>query len=329
MTPASHDALLAHAEHSIAVGSKSFAAASRLFDAQTRRSAVLLYAWCRHCDDVIDGQQAGHDAVVLTPQQARERLATLQLQTDAACAGRPVHDPAFAALQEVVRRHGVTRDEAFALLEGFAQDVSGCRYQTLDEVMGYCYHVAGVVGLMMARVMGVHEQQVLDRACDLGLAMQLTNIARDIVDDARVGRCYLPATWLAEFQVPAQALADPRHRRAVASMAQRLVAEAEPYYASAQAGLAALPLRCAWAVATAGQVYRRIGHKVMRAGTDAWDGRLSTTRLEKVGALLSGLWQALTRRLHRHPRRPAQLWQRPCGAVARHDEHAVAGAAVR
>ena len=107
MTAPNHDQLLAHAEHSIAVGSKSFAAAARLFDAHTRRSAVLLYAWCRHCDDVIDGQQAGHEAVVISQEEAQVRLLDLQRQTEAACADLPVNQPAFAALRDVPP---VTRD---------------------------------------------------------------------------------------------------------------------------------------------------------------------------------------------------------------------------
>lgn len=324
-----NDPLLQHAEHSIAVGSKSFAAAARLFDPATRRSAMLLYAWCRHCDDVIDGQQAGHDALALPPEQAHRRLLELQRQTRASYAGQPAETPAFAALADVARRHAIPREEAFDLLEGFAQDVSGQRYAELADVLGYCYHVAGVVGLMMARVMGVRDPAVLDRACDLGLGMQLTNIARDIVEDARVGRCYLPQAWLVEFAVPPSELAEPRHRLAVARMAQRLVEQAEPYYHSAQAGLAALPWRSAWAVATAAVVYRRIGVKVQAAGLAAWDGRLSTTRGEKLGAIVSGLWRALTRRLHRYPTREKQLWQRPLGATGRHDAPAVAGADVR
>lgn len=324
-----NDPLLQHAQHSIAVGSKSFAAAARLFDPATRRSAMLLYAWCRHCDDVIDGQQGGHDALPLPPEQARRRLVELQRQTRESYAGLPPEDPAFAALGDVARRHGIPQEEAFDLLEGFAQDVSGHRYPALADVLGYCYHVAGVVGLMMARVMGVRDPAVLDRACDLGLAMQLTNIARDIVEDARVGRCYLPQAWLVEFAVPASALADPRHRLAVARMAQRLVEQAEPYYQSAQAGLAALPWRSAWAVASAAVVYRRIGVKVQAAGVAAWDGRLSTSRWEKLGAILSGLWRSLTRRLHRYPARDHQLWQRPLGAEAHHDAPATVDASVR
>lgn len=317
----SHDPLLAHAERSIAVGSKSFAAAARLFDANTRRSAMLLYAWCRHCDDVIDGQQAGHGASVQAPALALQCLLELQVQTDAACRGAPIEQPAFAALREVARQHGIPRQEAFDLLAGFAQDVAGEHYRSLDETLGYCYHVAGVVGLMMARVMGVRDPAVLDRACDLGLAMQLTNIARDIVADAQVGRCYLPEQWLEELAIPGDRLTDKRYRRRLAQLAQRLVDHAEPYYLSAQAGLPALPWRSAWAVATAALVYRQIGLKVRKAGADAWDGRLSTSKWEKLRAVAGGLWRALSCRLRRYPARDPGLWARPHStpAAARHD----------
>jgi len=310
-TPAPDPALREHAEQSIAVGSKSFAAAAKLFDERTRRSAVMLYAWCRHCDDVIDGQQAGHDAVPITPQEAQRRLALLQAQTHAVYAGMPASEPAFAAFAEVVREHDIPEHNALEHLAGFEMDVLDRRYHTQDDTLQYCYHVAGVVGLMMARVMGTHEPRTLDRACDLGLAFQLTNIARDIVEDARIGRCYLPAQWLEELNIPLQDLAAPEHRPAVAVLARRLVDLAEPYYASAQAGLAALPWRSAWAVATAAAVYRQIGVKVVAAGSHAWDTRVSTSKAEKLAAVSQGWWRAVSARWQRWPTRSPQLWNRP------------------
>jgi phytoene synthase len=327
-TPALDPALREHAERSIAVGSKSFAAAAKLFDERTRRSAVMLYAWCRHCDDVIDGQQAGHDAVPISPEQAQRRLALLQAQTHAVYAGEPVSEPAFAAFAEVVREHGIPEHNAMEHLAGFEMDVVDRRYHTQDDTLQYCYHVAGVVGLMMARVMGTDDPRTLDRACDLGLAFQLTNIARDIVEDARVGRCYLPAQWLNELNIPLQDLAAPEHRPAVAVLARRLVDLAEPYYASAQAGLAALPWRSAWAVATAAAVYRQIGVKVVAAGSHAWDARVSTSKAEKLAAVSQGGWRAVSARWRQWPQRPAQLWSRPhppCAAApgaTREAEHA-------
>ncbi|WP_312134261.1 phytoene/squalene synthase family protein, partial [Leclercia sp.] len=162
-----------------------------------------------------------------------------------------------------------------------------------------------------ARVMGVRDEAVLDRACDLGLAFQLTNIARDIVEDARVGRCYLPARWLAEADIDPAAMTSPQMRQPLAGIAQRLVAEAEPYYASARQGLAGLPLRSAWAIASAHGVYREIGVKVSAAGARAWDNRQGTSSVEKSGLLLKGALLALTSRFATPSPRPAQLWQRP------------------
>lgn len=305
------DALIEHANQSIAVGSKSFAAASKLFDEQTRRGAVMLYAWCRHCDDVIDGQVAGHDAVSISREEAERRLAHLKDQTRAVYTGDALDDPAFAAFRQVVLAHQIPEQHALEHLAGFEMDVLERRYLSIDDTLQYCYHVAGVVGLMMARVMGAHDEETLDRACDLGLAFQLTNIARDIVDDAAVGRCYLPEQWLEELGVPRDQVADIHHRPAIAVLGQRLVELAEPYYASAQAGLAALPWRSAWAVATAAAVYRQIGMKVLEAGEHAWDERISTSKAEKIGAVSTGLWRAATSRFARWPARSAQLWQRP------------------
>ncbi|MEN5061246.1 15-cis-phytoene synthase CrtB [Luteimonas sp. TWI1416] len=309
-------ALLAHAHRTIAVGSKSFATASRLFDADTRRSAVLLYAWCRHCDDVVDGQQLGTGGAADRESGGAERLQVLYDQTHRAYAGETMTAPAFAALQAVARAHRIPIALPLAHLGGFAMDVEGHRYDTFDDTLRYCYHVAGVVGLMMARIMGAHDEATLDRACDLGLAFQLTNIARDIVDDARVGRCYLPQAWLAAHQVPRTELADPRHRHALAEMAAALVRAAEPYYASAMHGLAALPLRSAWAVAAAHGVYREIGLRVEREGARAWDRRVSTSRATKLRLLLRAAGTALHSRRQVSPARPATLWQRPSASDA-------------
>jgi phytoene synthase len=305
------EALFDHATHSIEVGSKSFATASKLFDPDTRRSAVMLYAWCRHCDDVIDGQESGFGASRGDRAGGERRLAELFEQTHRAYGGEQMSDPAFAALQAVTEAHGIPKRFPLEHLEGFAMDVREREYVTVDDTLEYCYHVAGVVGVMMAMVMGAREPATLDRACDLGLAFQLTNIARDIVEDAEVGRCYLPLQWLEEEKVTRTELAHPRHRDALARLAARLVNTAEPYYASAEIGLSALPFRSAWAVATARNVYREIGVKVKALGSRAWDERVSTSKLEKLRLLASGAGTALSSRGSGAVARPSQLWQRP------------------
>lgn len=321
------EALLAHATETIKVGSKSFAAAARLFAPDVRRSVLMLYAWCRHCDDVVDGQQLGFAAAM--PMQdattAASALAHLEAQTHLAYTGAPMQEPAFAAFQEVALRCAIAPQYAFDHLAGFAMDVQEARYETLDDTLRYSYHVAGVVGLMMATIMGAKEPAVLDRACDLGIAFQLTNIARDIVDDAKAGRCYLPADWLRAAGIPPEELALPRHRAALARVAARLVEQAEPYYASATEGLAALPLRSAWAIATAHRVYRQIGIEVTARGARAWDERVGTSRATKLWLLCRGGVDALASRFRKTASaRPAALWQRPARAAGRHAAPAAA-----
>ena len=311
MNPAVPPAGHAPPPDAIAAGSSSFAAAARLFDAGTRESTTWLYAWCRRCDDVIDGQTMGHGQDARAARLNRLTLGQLEQLTLAACNGMEVEDPVFAGLGRVVRRHQLDAELPLEHLAGFRMDVERTRYDTLGDTLLYCYRVAGVVGLMMARVMGATDRGTLDRACDLGIAFQLTNIARDIVDDACNGRIYVPQEWLAAAGVPPERIADPVFRPALAGIAARLVETADPYYASARAGIGALPLRAAWSVATARDAYRAIGRRIKARGESAWDRRVSTTRPEKLWFTARGAAVALAARALPASQRDAALWHRP------------------
>lgn len=312
--PLSRRALIAQGHASIRAGSQSFAAAARLLDPDARAACVMLYAWCRHCDDVVDGQEAGHGrhaGRVDGSRAQRARLDRLERNTRRACAGIATDEPVFAGLTEVVRHHRLPRSWLLAHLAGMRMDVESTRYETFDDTLLYCYRVAGTVGLMMGRLLGEHDPHTLDRACDLGIAFQLSNIARDVIDDASIGRIYLPSRWLQSTGVPCDAAALPEHREALAPVVARLVAAAEAYYASALGGIGALPLRRAWSIATARDVYRAIGHRVRQRGPRAWDQRVSTTALDKVWFTLRGAGVALATRTQLRGGRPAGLWQRP------------------
>lgn len=305
------DAVVSNSENAIAEGSQSFAAAARLFDRRTRDDAVMLYAWCRHCDDVIDGQTLGHEQTSTFRSGQQQRLDRLRRQTDAAVRGEPTNDPVFEALRRVVERNRIPARHPDELLAGFEMDVVDRRYATISEMLDYCYHVAGVVGVMMAMIMGVRDPATLDRACDLGLAFQLTNIARDVVDDARAGRCYLPQDLLARHGMTVIDPDDPAQRAPLYAAAVELLDLAEAYYASAYQGLGALPPRSAWAIATARRVYRAIGIKLRAAGSAAWDQRISTTKAEKTAMLGAALADVARSRLTGRPVPRPDLWRRP------------------
>lgn len=305
--------LITYASESIAVGSKSFGLASKLFPAKIRQDAVMLYAWCRHADDLIDGQDLGmtQDPDYKTGQA--DRLVTLREETARALAGKAVNDPAFAALAHVMGRNDIPARHPQELIEGFAMDVADRHYDTLNDTLEYCYHVAGVVGVMMAMIMGVRDPKTLDRASDLGLAFQLTNISRDIIDDAEAGRCYLPRDILHQVGCPPEEAGSAHNRAAVFRVAQSLLQTAEGYYASALWGLPSLDWRSAWAIASAGRIYRQIGRQLMRQGPEAWEGRISTSTSTKLGLAVLALGDVLVSRFRKGKAGPPRdgLYQRP------------------
>ncbi|HEY8608032.1 MAG TPA: phytoene/squalene synthase family protein [Noviherbaspirillum sp.] len=304
------ESLEAYSEHSIREGSKSFARAATLFAPEMRRSVMMLYAWCRYCDDVIDGQVLGYGQQQLSKTDKSARLQLLREETARVCDGHGSDIPAFAALAEVLRRHAIPRRYLFELLDGFALDAAETRFTTFDETLHYCYHVAGVVGVMMACIMGVRDPEVLHRAADLGIAFQLTNIARDIREDLQVGRCYLPEQWLDRMGVlPAEA-EDARHAAALHALACELVAHAEPYYASARIGLARLPWRCAWAIGSALLIYRDIG-LLLRANPASGNRRMQVSDRRKLWRVCGGLALAASARVKARRRAAAPragLW---------------------
>ncbi|MBZ6379771.1 hypothetical protein B5C34_14785 [Pacificimonas flava] len=274
------------AARSIAKGSKSFALASRLFDAETKRRVRLLYAWCRHCDDVIDGQHLGMGEVESDLEPA-ERLDILRRRTKAGLDDPASETGAFAAIGAVALECGLPHQLPLRHLHGFAMDVHDRRYRTIEDVLDYCEHVAGVVGRMMAIVMGVEadNKEVLARAADLGIAFQLTNICRDVVEDAARDRCYLPTEWLVRENLSPGEHARPENRLALSHVTERMLGLADRYYASAKAGATHLPFEAAWAVLTAKKVYRAIGDHIRDAGPEAWDERQRTGLFEKLGML--------------------------------------------
>jgi phytoene synthase len=266
----------------IAAGSKSFAAAAKLFSRDIREDVYFLYAWCRHCDDEIDGQSLGFGNEQLSPAEQRQRLERIQEMTRAALAGSPVEDPVFQGLQQVAMRHDIPAQYPLELVEGFVMDVERRRYFTVEDTLLYCYHVAGVVGIMMAYIMGVRDQAVLKRAADLGIAFQLTNIARDVMDDAANDRIYLPENWLTNAGVPVAAIAESEHRDGVFTVVKKLLGVADRYYASAREGIQDLPLSCAWAISAADRVYHNIGEIVLDRGAKAWDERAVAPAYRKI-----------------------------------------------
>lgn len=274
---------LKHCEDSIRTGSYSFHAASRLLPGRVRDPALALYAFCRMTDDSVDLVQ-DKSAAVLT---LGERLELIY-------RGTPRNAPADRAFAAVVEEFEMPRTLPEALLEGMAWDAMHRRYDDLSGVYDYSARVAAAVGAMMTVLMRVRCPHALARACDLGVAMQLTNIARDVGEDAQEGRFYLPLDWMAELGLDVDAfLADPRPSPEIQRITRKLVSDANRLYFRSEPGVAELPFACRPGIFAARNIYAGIGREVRKAGFDNITRRAYTTTGQKIGWLILSSIQAV------------------------------------
>jgi phytoene synthase len=275
-------------------GSKTFFAASRLLPPRIRAASIALYAFCRVADDMVDEGQS-----------IELGLAVLGDRLDRIYAGRPLDLVEDRALAVVVHRHQLPRHLLDALLDGFAWDGQDRRYETLEDLHGYAARVAGSVGAMMCWIMGPQQAVTLARACELGVAMQLTNIARDVGDDARIGRLYLPMQWMREEGLDPQAwLSRPDASAAVKRVIARLLDEADRLYRQSHAGIAELPRDCRSAILAARLIYAEIGHHLRRSGLDSVNRRAVVPTSRKLGLLAWSWLRSGWVYAERHPPQP-------------------------
>jgi len=251
-------------------GSKSFYAASFLLPRAVRNHATALYAFCRLADDAIDLSRDKHAA-----------LAEFSARLDAVYNGTP--HPADIAFAATVKACNIPQALPAALLEGFAWDAENRHYETFEDLLDYAARVAGSVGVMMALIMGARDAATLARAADLGAAMQLTNIARDVGEDSIANRVFLPQTWLHEAGVTTLNAPSP----ALASVTKRLLGEADLLYKRAASGIARLPLACRCGIAAASRFYAAIGDEIAAQNYDSVTQRayVPSARKRRLGLL--------------------------------------------
>jgi 15-cis-phytoene synthase len=256
-------------------GSRTFFAASLVLPREVSDPAIALYAFCRLADDAVDLDGSRLDTV----ERLRERLAR-------AYHGQPLSSPADRAFADVVARFAIPRALPEALLEGLEWDAEGRRYETLDDLLDYAVRVAGTVGAMMSLLMRRRDPAVVARACDLGIAMQLTNIARDVGEDARAGRLYLPMRWMEEAGLDPDAwLADPRFDPKTGEVIRRLLAAADTFYRRSIPGIHALPVSCRLGIHAARLIYAEIGREVERCGYNSISHRAVVSASRKMRLL--------------------------------------------
>jgi phytoene synthase len=270
---------------------RSFHLAGRLLGRELRRDCARLYRFCRYVDDIADGP--------LGADRARQELDRVEGDL---ISGRS-DDPIIADFSILALTRGVRVDAALELVAGVRQDIGPVRIQNGSELVRYAYRVAGTVGLMMADLLGARSPEADARAVDLGVAMQLTNIARDVVEDARRDRCYLPAERLGGVSIEDILEGRPAARPAVQRASGEVVSLADRYYGSGEAGLKFVPPRSRLAILVASRVYREIGHELRRREFRFWEGRVVVSLPRKLATA--------TRALAAYPAGPPPLRPRP------------------
>ncbi len=275
--------------------SRSFSLAARLLPADVRADVEKLYAWCRWCDDAVD---EAPDA-----KAAAARLERLRMDVRRIYAGEAPQHSASQWLQSLVYRCNIPIDLPLDLLNGMQSDLADPMLETVEDLMQYCYQAAGTVGLMMCRVMGVSDPRALSQAKSLGMAMQLTNIARDVREDWQAGRRYIPKQWLA--LVPGKDMT-PTNRQ-VQPAVEQLLARADELYEEGNLGLAHLPTRVRFAIRLAGKVYREIGGEIRRREMAVMSGRVFVPLPRKLWLIGHSLVEELSFRTRRLASQAANL----------------------
>lgn len=256
--------------------SRSFSLAARFLPKRVRGDVKALYAWCRTVDDVVD--------VTPDASAATTRLTQLKNDVTALAEGLPATDPASEFIASLIQRGQIDPQHAIELIEGMEMDSQGFQPSSEAELQKYCYHVAGTVGLMMSQMMGTRDPAAQPHAMALGTAMQLTNIARDVGEDALRGRTYLPDID--------QALECPENE--VKNSVHRIVQLAEEQYTVAAEGIRYLPRDCRAAVSIALRVYREIGREISRQGYPVLEHRVVISRMRLLREAASGALMPLS-----------------------------------
>ena len=272
-----------YCEKAILHGSLSFHAASLALPKSVRTPCLALYAFCRLADDEVD-----------LKQDKSASIYDLVQRLDLVYAGTPRDHPMDRAFANMVEKFDMPRALPEALFEGFVWDAMSKQYKTFDDLISYSARVASSVGAMLCVIMGERRAEVLSRACDLGVAMQLTNIARDIGEDAKEGRLYVPHDWFQQEGLdPKEFLSDPNRSESTVVFTKRLLGKAETLYHRSEAGIAYLPPKVRPAMFAARHIYSAIGIEIKKNNYDNINYRARTNKFTKTKLLAFSALQSL------------------------------------
>lgn len=276
------------ASETIRLGSKSFRWAGLILPKEAREGAFKLYSWCRLTDDLTDQSVLGHY------QQNEGRSIDLNR-----------NQQQLQIFETVFEEYKIPAYYVEEIKAGMKMDLDNYIYHSTQDLLLYSYRVAGVVGLMMCHVIGVSDAKALRHACDLGIAMQLTNIARDISEDRLRNRNYIPRQWFFDHGLDPEIRFIPENYNKFYPLAHRLIELADQYYRSGDQGLRFLSFRTAVAIAVARGVYSDIGNRIQQQGPNYFSHRVHVSAARKWIITLQGILKVTISRVFYGP----YFWQ--------------------
>ena len=277
------DSDMTYCENAILHGSLSFHAASLALPKSVRTPCLALYAFCRLADDEVD-----------LKQDKSASIYDLVQRLDLVYSGTPRNHPMDRAFANMVEKYDMPRALPEALFEGFVWDAMSKQYKTFDDLISYSARVASSVGVMLCVIMGERRAEVLSRACDLGVAMQLTNIARDIGEDAKEGRLYIPHDWFEQDGLdPEEFLFKPSRSDSTILFTKKLLGKAETLYHRSESGIVYLPSKVRPAMFAARHIYSAIGTEIKKNNFDNINYRARTDKFTKTKLMTFSVIQSL------------------------------------
>lgn len=257
----------------LAIYGKSFNWAKRFLGKEMGTNAAILYRFCRVLDDMADGD------IINGP----ERLYKIR---DGLLNDYLTNDPLLPDFEFFITSKKLPKLVIISLIDGLLGDQNNVLIENEKDLLRYCYRVASTVGILMCKVLNCEKSSAINHAIDLGIAMQLTNIARDILEDAEMGRRYLPKSWVGDVSpkkiVEISKSPNSQEAKNISMGSQKLLKLAEKYYSSGLAGCSYLPLRAHASIAIAAVVYRQIGIKIKFKKYSWFNGREFTAINEKL-----------------------------------------------
>lgn len=277
----SMQAAFEYAKSQTAYYSKSFYFSSQILPARKKWDTFALYSFCRYADNIVDNPRSRADAELF------EEVASVSRELQIAYRRGESEHPVLKSFIEVVKRRSIPIEYALDLLDGVKMDLLKNRYETFAELYEFAYRVAGVVGLMMTYVLGFSHKDALIYAEKLGIAMQLTNILRDIREDKNMHRIYLPLKDFREFGITEEDIINERFSPNMYRFMKFQVERAHRYFDEAQPGIALLDQDSRFAITSASRIYRGILSRIEHNGYNPYLGRAFVSQGKKFGILVN------------------------------------------